>query len=325
MRVKHFNFIEKIFGISAILVLTPNAHAIEGGLSSPIGGVDSRTAMLPPPGVYSLNTLTYSAADRFNDNSGNPSPALSKFKIKYQVLSLGLLKVWDSPVAGGTLGSAIIAPLHIASTVEFSSGPFSASGKRSRLGQVMIEPIAWSKPFPINPESVFFLALGTSIHLPTNNFDANATVNTGPAAGTFQPYIAGTLRYGQGWDFSSKFSYHTTLGKNKNYTNPTTGKITDYKDGNVVTFEYGLSKQFGLWSAGLNGYSNRQISADKVGGVSVANNNYRADALGPFVGYDIFQDGKPWGNVVFKIHREYSTANNPQIETKLGVKFGFAY
>jgi hypothetical protein len=273
-----------------------SATATEGGAGMyPNGAENYMIGALPPPGTYLLNYSNYYGADELRDGNGNKIPLT--FDLKAFANVTRIVHVTDKTFLGASYAIQILVPL-VSLDVEVGGRHQSRSG----LGDVIINPmiLGWHN-------GNWHTVLATDIFLPVGRYDKNALANPGRNYYTIEPVFAVSYLQPGGWDISAKIMYDI------NFEN----SATDYRSGQELHVDFGVGRNFGNWTFGLNGYAYRQTTDDKVDGQRVApdGNRGRVYALGPAVKY---QSGKLQTYVAWQ--REFRAENRSQGD-KLWLKF----
>jgi len=82
----------------------------EGPAAGPIGAIDIRSALLPPPGLYGGAFALAAEAYNFVDGKGNTIPALETMHLFKEVGAPFLFYVPKGKVLGGSVGIGALVP-----------------------------------------------------------------------------------------------------------------------------------------------------------------------------------------------------------------------
>lgn len=286
----------------------PGAHATEnGGGAYPNGAEDFMAGAVPPPGTYFLNYLTHYTAGRIKDDHGDN--LVPDFRLNATANVFRLLHVTKEQVLGGYWGMHVFVPV-----VYMDVKMMGAKDSRFGLGDIIIDPfiLSWHS-------KNWHFATGVDIYLPTGAYDKNDLANIGRNYWTFEPIIATTYTADCGFEASLKLMYDFNT-KNNSSRLPT-GQNVKYLSGQEFHFDYTLGYKTGGWNLGVGGYYYKQITNDKVNGVTVAPDGFKgqAFAFGPQVKYD-------YKNMSFalKYQHEVAVRNKPEGD-KFWLKFVYAF
>jgi len=286
----------------------PGAHATEnGGGAYPNGAEDFMAGAVPPPGTYFLNYLTHYTAGRIKDDHGDN--LVPDFRLNATANVFRLLHVTREQVLGGYWGMHVFVPV-----VYMDVKMMGAKDSRFGLGDIIIDPfiLSWHS-------KNWHFATGVDIYLPTGAYDKNDLANIGRNYWTFAPIIAATYTADCGFEASLKLMYDFNT-KNNSSRLPT-GQNVKYLSGQEFHFDYTLGYKTGGWNLGVGGYYYKQITNDKVNGVTVAPDGFKgqAFAFGPQVKYD-------YKNMSFalKYQHEVAVRNKPEGD-KFWLKFVYAF
>ena len=272
MNFTHSN-LSKAVALSAwVLGTSLVAHATEGGVSMyPNGTENFMAGALPPPGLYGMVYANHYEATQVNDNSGN-SLNIPGFKVQANVVAGRIVWLPGVKVMGGDLVTHAILPM-----VNLSVDAAGASQSKTGQGDMTV---GVGVGFHHSPSLHSVMAL--DFFLPTGGHDKNDLANIGKNHWGFEPMYAVSIVNPNGFNGDIKLGYIFN-GRNS---------ATDYTSGNEFHFDYAAGWGLGNgWTVGVGGYVYKQMTDDKQGGVTVANNLGSAMAIGPNVKYD---SGKGW-------------------------------
>jgi hypothetical protein len=270
------------------LCFVTTGHATEGGGGAYNNGAEGFGAgMIPPPGTYLLNYLTYYTSDSLNNKDGNK--AIPKFELNVGAEVARVLHVTDIKLLGANLGFQVILPLvHLDVAVPFRSQ------SNNGLGDMTISPfiLSWHTP------NLHYVA-GLDVDMPTGAYDKNDLANIGRNYWTFEPIFAITYMSDSGFEASGKFMYDFNTRNND----------TSYLSGQEFHFDYTIAKRFDAFTAGVGGYYYKQVTDDKQNGNTVGSDGNKGQvfAIGPQFKYDYKNM-----SFIFKYQKEMLVENKPE-------------
>lgn len=267
-------------GAAALTVLAASglANALEPGFPStyPLGVENYSWAALPPPGTYGMVYAGHMEFDKVRNSSGNTvSPP--DFNIKVNVVSPRLIWVTPTMVGGASLAFHAIVPL-LDSKITAGGNSQSKSG----IGDITLgAALGWH-----HSQSLHTL-LALDVFAPTGDYNKNDMMNLGRNHWAIQPLYGVSYINPTGFNADLKAMY--TFNFRNNDSAQGNGK---YQDGQEFILDYAAGYGLGNgWTLGVGGYYLKQVTNDKLDGVSVANSKAQSFALGPSVRYD---SGKGW-------------------------------
>ena len=258
--------------VSAAFIASTGAYATEGGGTIyPVGAENYVCCALPPPGIYGMVFAQHYWADEVKDNNGNTLP-IPGFKVKATAIAPRFVWITGQQVAGASLGFHAILPV-----VSLDVTVPGANQSKTGIGDMVFGPVlGWHH----SPQLHSVLAL--DVFAPTGKYNRTDLANIGRNYWAAHA-IAGVSRIDPaGLNADAKLMYALNA-KNKD---------TDYRSGQefIVDYDAGWGLNNG-WVVGVGGYLYQQVTDDKQGGATVANNKGRALAIGPSIKYD---SGKGW-------------------------------
>ena len=141
------------------------------------------------------------------------------------------------------------------------------------------------------------VAAGVSLFLPTGSYDKNRGPNPGFGnfytlrPGVVVSYALNPSQSDTSWDSGVTVAGRVSYGVN------TKNKDTDYRSGNFLYLEGGITKVIGNWAYGANLLAIQQVTDDTGTGAAADGNRLRNKSFGPFVSYKL--PGKDAG---FNLH-----------------------
>jgi hypothetical protein len=245
------------------------AQATEGGGSVYAHGVENfMSGALPPPGFYPIVYGTRYRATTLRDNDGNDiAAAVGGFRAEVTGVVPRFVWVTHQQALGGQLAFHAIVPLL---NVDVRLGPNQMS--KAGVGDLNL---AAALGYHASDKLHYVFAL--EANAPTGRYDRNDVANVGRNYWMVEPLLAISYIQPRGLNADLKLMY------DYNFRNTD----TDYKSGREAHADYAVGWGFGEgWVVGAGGYVYRQVSDDRVGGMTVAGGNRgRAFAIGPVVKY----------------------------------------
>lgn len=271
------------------LAVAPLAQATEGGGGVYPYGLNTVAAgVLPKPGSYLYMYNSYYTADETTTNSGAHAPV--PFDVEVRAHTLRFLHSFESVrLFGGGLGVLVAQPLVVGdATVGARHGRVEALGDTA-VGVML----GWHRP-------ALHWMTGVDVTVPTGSYEASRLFNPG------RHQWAGTLYGALTAPLGTRFDANVRANLTVNGAND----VTHYRSGLEAGVEWSLNWRLPKgWSAGVNGYSARQVSDDELRGAAVngTGQQIRIDAIGPQVA---FRKSR-WG-VVGKWQHESGARNKSQ-------------
>jgi hypothetical protein len=282
-------FNKTVMAGAVALAACGSVFALEGPSIHPHGSENFMSGALPPPGVYGMVFGNVYSADEVRDAKGNNLALPPDFKIRATAVVPRVVWVPGVNVLGGDLVVHAIAPLV---SLKITAG--GASQSKTGLGDMTVGAGVGYHHSP-NLHSVVAL----DAYLPTGSYTKGDMANIGKNHTAIEPVYALSYIDPNGINADIK------LGVIFNQRN----SATDYKDGNEFHFDYGLGWGLGNgWTVGVGGYYAKQLSNDKIAGVSTPGTKYSGMSIGPNVKYD---SGKGWF-VTAKWEQETNVKNGAQ-------------
>jgi hypothetical protein len=261
------------------------AKATEAGGSSKAVGVDTvLCGVMPDPGLLLTTYLGYYNSDHTLDSSGHDRAGISNFHLRAESATLRFQQVWSGVELWGAnietrVGFTPYIDINVHFDVQTPNGPVHRQSSASGTADALLGPalLGW------HGEHLHQIA-GVEFFLPTGHFDKTKLANQG------RDYYAIAPAYFFTWFPNDA----TEVSGNLFYLINTKNHDTNYRSGNELSFDYGLSYALTpTWQLGASGYLYKQIADDKQGGLVVGDGNRgRAVAIGPFLRYHVERN---WG------------------------------
>lgn len=283
---------------SQVVLGSSNLNAVEGpAAAGPIGGTDMRSAMLPPPGVYTGAVLLATGSIDFVDANGNTIPALRSARVTKEIVAPFFYHVPDIKLLGGSIGYGAMVPLGNQCGHLFVGDSDRCT---AGLGDPYIE-MDWSRSFGKLRSSKYpgaypileglSVMLGLGVLVPLGSYDASDPTEQALSIGSniwdVAPSAAVTYTtppiFAEGTEFSVKAYW------NNYFENPETRYFT----GDIIGLDFAITEHIGRFQAGLIGSYGIQVGDDKLSGVRIPPDGRQAALLqlGGVVAYDMPEYG----------------------------------
>lgn len=275
---------------AAVLAALASSHALAEGHYVP--GVEGiLAASAPPPGIYYLGYLVNYDINSFRaPGSSNNLPGHNSGT----VTALANRFVWmtGQKLLGADYGVEAIVPVLRTSLTINAAG---ISDSRSGLGDIYVGPLVlgWH-----GPQWDAVAAAGIWL-------DKASTSNpASPGKGFKSIMLTGGMTYYM--DTAKTISASGLMRFERNGKND-----AGFRNGNQVSFEWGVAKNFGVVQAGLVGYSQWQVSDDS--GVGASRDRSSRHAIGAEVVYPILSAGVFLKGALYKeVRAEAGTGAYPK-------------
>ncbi len=315
--------------------------AVAGGVNhEPLGAEAFLAGILPPPGFYVKEYLSYYTADELKNDSGRTS-SLARDGVeldKLEVVASATRFLYISPVKilGGSLGGQMIVPwVRTSLKLDASApgGPSEMGEHRNAIGDITFGPnLSWH-----SKNGLFHAATGFDITVPSGPWNRRHLVNIGANVWSFSPVLAATvfLPWQPNLSGGIKMDYSFNTRNDDFVVSPSTaakigdmgltGRRTHLSPGQEFHFDYGV--EYALtrkdaphqFRSGAFGYFYQQTTDDKTGEGRVRHDLGRVFAIGPGVWWTY----KKW---VVEAHTAFEMAvrNRPEgINTYLTIVHAF--
>jgi len=172
-----------------------------------------------------------------------------------------MVDAFEEPVLGGNLALQAAIP-YVDGTLNFLSFGFSSGGRR--VGDPMFGMLlGWKSP-------ALFQTVELDLVPRTGSYDKNRAFNPGNNANTV--YLA----YSFTWFPVRVLEVSSKINLNISGEKP----ATDYRSGVQLVADYGINYHIGkIWSAGIGGYLETQLTDDKQNGAAAFDDGYRTKSI----------------------------------------------
>lgn len=277
--------------------------ALAGGVNhEPLGAEAFLAGVLPPPGFYVKEYLSYYTADKLKDNSGRTSTLAGDGTEldRLEVVASATRILYISPlrILGGSLGGQMIVPWVRTSLKLDASVPGGSSEMgehRNAIGDITFGPnLSWH-----SRSGWFHAATGFDVTVPSGPWNKRHLVNIGANVWSFSPVLAATVFLPWHPDLSGgiKMDYSFNTRNDDFILSPSTaakigdmalaGRRTHLSPGQEFHFDYGVEYALTRKGAahqfrvGAFGYFYQQTTDDKTGEGRVRKDLGRVFAIGP--------------------------------------------
>lgn len=240
-----------------------------GGQHYPNGAEDIMSGVLPPPGVYLKNYLTYINKNKLMDNNGNEAAADLKADVVAEVPRV----IWVTPYTalGASWAMQAFVPMYWANVNVKAGGSTVTDSDDKGLGDIIFSPLVLGWHFGPN----FHLVSAIDIYAPTGDYDKNeaATQLLSRNHWTFEPVVAMSYT-ADPVDLSIKFMYDFHSENDDLHLEPGQEFHFDWAAG------YNIMKDL---TVGGTGFCYWQTTDDKVAGTRIKDERSQLYGIGPLL------------------------------------------
>jgi hypothetical protein len=295
----------RCIGLLISLVLFLPLSSIAGGVShEPLGNESFLAGILPPPGFYVREELSYYTSQKIKDDQGRTLSLAREGakldKLDVVVAATGLLYISPLKVLGGFLGGRVLIPvvgINEKLSLLTPAGPAQMGEHRRGIGDITFAP---NLSFH-SKNGLFHGYGGIDIFAPTGPWNRDHLVNIGTNVWSFVPVVAATVflpwHPNLGLDIKMDYSFNTrnsdylispsvaakigniALSGLKTHRTPGQEFHCDFGVEYALT-ERGAANQFRI---GAMGYFYQQVTDDNTGVGSVKHDRGRVLGIGPGV------------------------------------------
>ncbi len=263
--------------LAAVFVMTPPAHAAEGGYSHYGPGFygDFGVAVAPEPGFYLRNDLYYYAADASRERIVQYGELRTDLELDSAMYMLTGLKALKSEVLGGRYVFGAYLPVvysDISGSIVLEPNSILFDADRTAMGDLGVIPASlfWNfGNFHVNAYEL--------ITAPTGSYDKDRDINAGLNYWSFDTVLAATyLHPEKGHELSAALGYIYNTENND----------TDYQTGQEFHVDYMLNQFLSeRFAIGLQGFYYKQITGDSGSGAILGDFKGEAAGVGPALTY----------------------------------------
>ncbi len=291
--------------MAGIGLVSPTAHATEGGTSLFIPGLHGPMAgFVPPPGFY-FETDLYSYSGRLTAGTRTQIGGAVLGQVRVEARAGFLTPTWVTPVEilGGNLAFAATLPVGIP---RVSAGAVIAAPRLGRVFGLSARDATFNVGDPV-------LTALIGWHSGKLHWSTSASVNI--PAGAYQDGELSNLALNR-WigDLSAAVTYLDTdtgldISGSAGFELNGVNNATDYRSGNAFHADFAVTQNFSkAFSIGAQISHYQQITGDSGSGASVGGHKGRVTAVGGSIGYNFEVGGLPI-QTRLKIMREVAVEN----------------
>jgi len=280
--------------VTFMILLSINLFAIQTAFSfnqSPnlnLGSTNILDGVIPPPGLYSLNYMTYYSADEFMDGDGDPSPGNNEVDTLVYVPQL----IYSPDIsAPHNLRFGLSALLSFQKINADSSRELEEN--QNMLGDLIIGPFVGSA-VPLGNDFMVHWFLQLDTYVPIGSYEKTKQLNPSANYFSIEPFLSLTLQMPKGFAVSTR-QHFTYNFKNDDYLNEKKETTGELQAGPLYHFNFSASKNLPFihpkLRVGAVGYYLHQLSEDEFEGQRIADSEERVFAIGPGISWihkDIF-------------------------------------
>ncbi len=308
--------------VSCLLLLLANlclAHAAFSSNQNPnlnLGSTNILDAVIPPPGLYSLNYITSYSADEIMDGNGDPLPGSNEVDALVYVPQL----IYSPDLAlphGLRCGLSALLPFAEVN-VDSSLG---LEENQKVLGDLIIGPFVGSA-VPLGSDCMLHWFFQLDTYLPIGSYDRRKNINPSANYVTLEPFVSLTLQMPHGFAVSTR-QHFTYNFENNDYLDKQAGSVGELQAGPLYHFNYSASKTLPFLHpelrVGAVGYYLQQLSEDELDGRAIPDSKERVFAIGPGVSW--IHKGMFLG---LKVMFESGARNRPEgVKSVFQIRFRF--
>ena len=267
-------------------ILISHVHAAEQPADrSQVAFFTMGAGHLPQPSsdTFLINYL-YNDWDELTDGSGDDRAGFKKISSKSRGMALGYLRMTDKKLFGADYGYSFIVPyfdVTIDHVLDTPYGDIPIYGEHTDVVGLFLSPLmlAW-RGNEMNPlHQNFRINIGT----PVAKYDEDNPANVARDYVSIQAAYQNTYNFLPTWDWSSGISYQYNFKNIHNKHPQVVGPDGKYQNGDMLTLNTTVGKNFGLVSAGIAGYWIEQLRKDTIDGVNVEGQKQKTAGIGPVV------------------------------------------
>jgi hypothetical protein len=218
-------------------------------------------------------------ADRFTDDNGNGLPGSNQLEV--QALVTQFAHITEHKIFGGFYGAEVLLP--VVNIDPDTSLPGLPKRSEGGVGDLLVSPflLQWTDSTLLGRP--YYHRLNFLFSLPTGSYNEDRDVNPGANLYSFNPYYAGTLHWSSKW--ATSFRLHYLWNSENDSPNPALG-ADDIQPGQAFHMNYSASyKVTENLRLGIAGYYLKQLTDDKIDGVSQAGSREQVFGIGPGLHY----------------------------------------
>lgn len=240
--------------------------------------------------------------DELTDGSGDDRPGFNKVSSKSRGMAIGYLAMTDKKLFGADYGYSFVVPyfdVTIDHELNTPYGNIPIYGEHKDVVGLFVSPImlAWRG----NETNPLHQNFRVNIGAPVAKYDDDNPANVSRDYFSVEAAYQNTYNFLPTWDWSTGISYQYNFKNMHNKHPQVVGPDGKYQNGDMLTVNTAIGKNFGLVSAGIAGYWIEQLSKDTISGENVEGQRQRTAGVGPVVSVMI-----PTKNSFNMVHLKYS-------------------
>ena len=266
---------------------------------------------LPPPNSHTLlANYIYNDWDKLTDHNGDNNADFNQVSSKSRGMSIGYLHVTDKKLLGADYAYSVVVPyfdVTIDHALDTPVVDIPIYGKDKNYVGLFITPMMlqwrgeeWNQNFRIN------------FGLPLTKYDDDNPANVARDYVSAAAVYHSTYSFLPTWDWSLGLSYQYNFENMHNKHPQVPGPDGKYQNGDTLTLNTVIGKNFGPVGVGISGYWIEQLRDDTINGLNVDGQKQKTIGVGPVASLVI--PGKK-----SMLHLKYSKG----IYTEEGVKGDF--
>jgi hypothetical protein len=277
------------------------------------------------PGVAVLQYLRYNDSNKIADKNGNDNPLFQNPQIDAvtSVTQFSVGTPWA--INGNRVGFDLLVP------VTYINGKFGPGGMQLRdngtgIGDITFGPYLQFKPLMMQGHPVLSVRVAVDVAAPTGKFDRTRDLNQGSGYWSINPYVAWTLLPAPKWEISGRTQYLYSLDTSKISNPPAIPGFTfrNGQAGQLLWTNFDISREVTRGVAiGVNGFAVKQITNDRINGISLPDTKRSAVYVGPGLHIDRMPNFTLNANLYLPVStRLYATGPQMNLQLIVPLKLG---
>ena len=273
----------KKIGLLAGLILFLSVASASAYYQNPnlnLGFTNIIDGMLPPPGTYWNNIITWYSSDDFKGENGGKLPLKNEIDVLIECPQLIWIPDFNLP-NHFKVGAQGLLPFQNYNV----SSDLGLAASHSIVGDLCVGAFVGST-IPIANNFNFHWYFEFDTYVPIGQYDNQYAINPGANFWTFDPFLALTFQMPYGFTFSTRqhVAFNTT---NTDYLYD--GTTHDLQAGTLYHFNYSFMKTLDFISPelrlGVVGYYAKQLDNDTLNGNDLTGTEEQVLAIGPGIQY----------------------------------------
>lgn len=240
---------------------------------------------LPPANSNTfLANYIYNDWDELTDGSGDDRPGFNKVSSKSRGMALGYLRVTDKKLFGADYAYSFVVPyfdVTIDHELNTPYGNFPIYGEHKDVVGLFVTPMMLE--WRATEDKAFSQNFRVNVGMPVSKYDEDNPANVSRDYFSAEAVYHNTYNFLPTWDWSTGISYQYNFKNMHNKHPQVQGPDGKYQNGDMLTLNTAVGKNFGLFSLGVAGYWIEQLSKDNINGVDVEGQKQKTAGIGPVV------------------------------------------